>query len=114
MSNESSDVPTKIFIKKKKLVIRKEQATAQTAVQPKEQAQTAVQQATAVQPKEQAQPAVQPKEQQPKEQAKEQQIEQYIAQLSPQERIVLRIAQEHLETSFDIEKSIGYKHFCKK
>jgi hypothetical protein len=87
MSNESSDVPTKIFIKKKKLVIRKEQATA---VQQQEQ----------------------PKEQQ--EQPKEQQIEQYIAQLSPQERIVLRIAQEHLETSFDIEKSIGYKHFCKK
>ena len=94
MSNESCDAPTKIFIKKKKLVIRREQATA---------VQT-------------AQTAAQPKEQQPKEQLKEQQakIEQYIAQLSPQERIVLRIAQEHLETSFDIEKSIGYKHFCKK
>ena len=95
MSNESCDAPTKIFIKKKKLVIRREQAqTAQTA-------QTAGQQAQTAQPKEQ------PKEQQAK-------IEQYIAQLSPQERIVLRIAQEHLETSFDIEKSIGYKHFCKK
>ena len=95
MSNESCDAPTKIFIKKKKLVIRREQATAvqtaQTAAQPKEQ-----------QPKEQQATAVQAK------------IEQYIAQLSPQERIVLRIAQEHLETSFDIEKSIGYKHFCKK
>ena len=92
MSNESCDAPTKIFIKKKKLVIRREQA--QTEVQ---QAQTAGQQAQTAQLKEQ--------------QAK---IEQYIAQLSPQERIVLRIAQEHLETSFDIEKSIGYKHFCKK
>ena len=90
MSNESCDAPTKIFIKKKKLVIRREQATA---------VQT-------------AQTAAQPKEQQPKEQQAK--IEQYIAQLSPQERIVLRIAQEHLETSFDIEKSIGYKHFCKK
>lgn len=35
-------------------------------------------------------------------------IQQYIAQLSPQEKIVLHIAQEHLASSFNIEKSIGY------
>lgn len=38
-------------------------------------------------------------------------IAEYIAQLSTQERIVLKIASEHLETSFDIEKSIGYKNW---
>uniref|UniRef100_A0A6C0BZU2 Uncharacterized protein n=1 Tax=viral metagenome TaxID=1070528 RepID=A0A6C0BZU2_9ZZZZ len=38
-------------------------------------------------------------------------ISEYIAQLSTQERIVLKIASEHLETSFDIEKSIGYKNW---
>ena len=38
-------------------------------------------------------------------------ISEYIAQLSTQERIVLKIASEHLETSFDIETSIGYKNW---
>ena len=33
----------------------------------------------------------------------------YIAQLSPREKHVLKIAQEHLETSFSMEKSIGFK-----
>lgn len=35
-------------------------------------------------------------------------INKYIEQLTPQEKMVLNIAREHLETSFDIEKSIGY------
>ncbi len=33
----------------------------------------------------------------------------YINQLSAMEKIVLKIAQEHLETSFSLEKSIGFK-----
>lgn len=40
-------------------------------------------------------------------------ISEYIAQLSAQERIVLKIASEHLETSFDIETSIGYKNWLR-
>jgi len=32
----------------------------------------------------------------------------YINQLSDQEKMVFNIAKEHLETSFCIEKSIGY------
>ena len=35
----------------------------------------------------------------------------YIEQLSPREKHVLKIAQEHLETSFSIEKSIGFKQW---
>lgn len=38
----------------------------------------------------------------------------YIAQMSPQEKLVLKIATEHLESSFDIEKSIGFKEWCEK
>jgi hypothetical protein len=41
-------------------------------------------------------------------------IDEYIAQLSEQELIVLRIAQEHLETSFCIEKSIGFLEFMEQ
>jgi hypothetical protein len=37
----------------------------------------------------------------------------YIEQMSEQERIVMAIAIEHLGTSFDITKSIGYKEWCK-
>ena len=44
----------------------------------------------------------------------EQQIEQYISQLNNQEKIVLKIATEHLKSSFDIEKSIGFKNWQKK
>ena len=40
-------------------------------------------------------------------------IQQYIGQLSPQEKIVLQIAQEHLASSFNIEKSIGYLEWKK-
>ena len=32
----------------------------------------------------------------------------YVNQLSEQERIVLEIAREHLGSSFDIRKSIGF------
>jgi hypothetical protein len=35
-------------------------------------------------------------------------IDDYITQLSPQEKLVLKIAQEHLASSFNIEKSIGF------
>jgi hypothetical protein len=35
----------------------------------------------------------------------------YIAQLTPQEQKVLKIAQEHLETSFNLVKSIGFKEW---
>ena len=35
-------------------------------------------------------------------------VEKYIAQLSPQEKIVLGIAVSHLESSFEITKSIGF------
>ena len=35
-------------------------------------------------------------------------INKYIQQLSEQEKIILKIAQEHLGSSFNIKKSIGY------
>jgi hypothetical protein len=38
-------------------------------------------------------------------------ISAYIQQLSPREKHVLKIAQEHLETSFSLEKSIGFKRW---
>jgi len=41
-------------------------------------------------------------------------IEKYIAQMSEQEKLVLEIALDHLETSFDIVRSIGYKEWLKK
>lgn len=37
----------------------------------------------------------------------------YIEQMTPQEKLVFNIAQEHLESSFDIEKSIGFKEWRK-
>ena len=37
----------------------------------------------------------------------------YINQLSDQEKMVLNIAKEHLESSFCIEKSIGYLQWSK-
>ena len=40
-------------------------------------------------------------------------IDNYIKQLNEKEKIVLKIAQEHLGTSFNIEKSIGYKKWLK-
>lgn len=41
-------------------------------------------------------------------------IDQYIAQMSEQEKLVLEIAVDHLETSFDIVRSIGYKEWLEK
>ena len=41
-------------------------------------------------------------------------ITNYKDSLSEQEQIVLKIAIEHLESSFDIEKSIGYLEWLKK
>jgi len=38
-------------------------------------------------------------------------INAYIAQLTPQEQKVLKIAQEHLESSFNLVKSIGFKEW---
>ena len=38
----------------------------------------------------------------------------YIDQLSPREKQVLKIAQEHLETSFSLEKSIGFKQWYER
>ena len=41
-------------------------------------------------------------------------IDEYIASLDEQHRIVYEIAKDHLETSFDIEKSIGYLQWLSK
>lgn len=38
----------------------------------------------------------------------------YIQQLTPKERKAYEIAKSHLKTSFDLEKSIGFKEFMKK
>ena len=38
----------------------------------------------------------------------------YVEQLSEIERIVLDIAKDQLETSFCLEKSIGFIDWCKK
>ena len=35
-------------------------------------------------------------------------VTQYLAQLNPKEQIALRIAKDQLESSFELEKSIGY------
>jgi hypothetical protein len=40
-------------------------------------------------------------------------VQRYIAQLSPTEKIAYEIAVEKLESSFDIEKSIGFLEFVK-
>jgi hypothetical protein len=40
-------------------------------------------------------------------------VDNYISQLNDIEKKVLTIAKEHLETSFSIEKSIGFKQWLK-
>lgn len=35
-------------------------------------------------------------------------VQEYIKQMTEQEKLVLKIAQNHLESSFDITKSIGF------
>lgn len=44
---------------------------------------------------------------------KEEEYKVYIAQLSPMEKKVLEIAKSHLESSFSLEKSIGYQEWKK-
>tara|TARA_Y100000748_G_scaffold303761_1_gene309990 strand:+ start:3019 stop:3159 length:141 start_codon:yes stop_codon:yes gene_type:complete len=39
--------------------------------------------------------------------------EEYIASMSDKERIAYLIAKEHLDTSFDVQKSIGYQSYEK-
>ena len=39
------------------------------------------------------------------------QVAKYIAQLSDVDKRILKIAQDHLETSFNIKKSIGFKEW---
>ena len=41
-------------------------------------------------------------------------IKKYIASLNEMEMKALKIAEEHLETSFNIVKSIGYQKWIKK
>jgi len=38
----------------------------------------------------------------------------YIKQLNPKEKCALKIAQEHLGSSFNLEKSIGFLNWIKK
>jgi hypothetical protein len=38
----------------------------------------------------------------------------YIEQLSPKEKKAYEIAKSHLQTSFDLEKSIGFKQYMSK
>ena len=40
-------------------------------------------------------------------------IQEYISQLNETQRIVYNIAKEHLGSSFNIEKSIGYLEWLK-
>ena len=40
--------------------------------------------------------------------------DEYIANMSEKERIAYLIAKDHLETSFDIQKSIGYQTYKQK
>jgi inorganic pyrophosphatase len=41
-------------------------------------------------------------------------LKEYVEQLSDIEKTVLKIAQAHLETSFSLEKSIGFKEWYAK
>ena len=41
-------------------------------------------------------------------------IEQYLKSLNEQELLILNLAKQHLKTSFDIEKSIGFIEWNKK
>jgi|APSaa5957512535_1039671.scaffolds.fasta_scaffold1062607_1 hypothetical protein len=41
-------------------------------------------------------------------------IQEYLDQLSEKEKITLEIAKEHLETSFNIEKCIGFTEWKKQ
>ena len=45
------------------------------------------------------------------EQISNENVQKYIQQMNALEKKTLKIAYEHLETSFDIEKSIGFKNY---
>jgi hypothetical protein len=51
--------------------------------------------------------------QQPSDAVLEEKIQQYIKQLDEQQQLVLKIAMEHLESSFDISKSVGFVEWNK-
>ena len=44
----------------------------------------------------------------------EEAIQQYIESFDTYEKIAYKIAKQNLESSFDIEKSIGFKQFIEK
>ena len=44
-----------------------------------------------------------------KQDSNEELIMQYIASLNEQEKMVMEIAKDHLQSSFDVEKSLGFK-----
>ena len=44
----------------------------------------------------------------------EKMVEEYIKSLTPQEKKALEIAKDHLESSFSLEKSIGFLKFKAK
>lgn len=41
-------------------------------------------------------------------------VAEYISQMDEKDRIAYEIAKDHLETSFDIEKSIGFQDYLKE
>ena len=47
----------------------------------------------------------------PDKTAEQKLIDDYVAQMTEQERLVYEIAIEHLESSFDVVRSIGYKEW---
>jgi hypothetical protein len=117
MNISESTTTTKITIKKhplhkKKLIIRPKVQTPQTQVAL--QTQVVEQTTQTTQTPVVLQTPVALVEAQPIPIPIPMQIEQYISQLNNQEKIVLKIATEHLKSSFDIEKSIGFKNWQKK
>jgi len=48
------------------------------------------------------------------EQLLEEQIQEYISTLSDREKIVFEIAKEHLQSSFSMERSIGFITWLKE
>jgi len=44
---------------------------------------------------------------------KNEEVQEYIEQLNEMEKITMEIAIKHLESSFDVEKSIGYLNWKK-
>ena len=79
-----------------------------------EQEQAKQEQANQEQAEQQQAEQQQAEQQQAEQQAEQVELEtKYINQLTQMELIVLKIAKEHLQTSFDLKKSIGYKTWLK-